>query len=57
MGEKGSPMFFPNLTVFEVGACIIFFLIFLRLGQQANGGGGRGGLDVISQMGLLLLMV
>lgn len=40
-GEKGSPIFFPNLTVFEEGACIIFFLIFLRLGQEANGGGGE----------------
>lgn len=41
-GEKGSPMFFPNLKVFEVGACIIFFLFFfLRLGQEANGGVGE----------------
>ena len=51
-------MFFPNLVVFEVGACIIFFFNFLRLGQEVNGGGGMGGgLDVHSQMGVLLLMV
>ena len=32
-------MFFPNLAVFEAGAYIIFFCNFLRLGQEANGGG------------------
>lgn len=51
----------PKSGSFEVGACIICSLIlFLRLGQEANEGGvgwGGGGLDVSSEMGVLLLMV
>lgn len=56
-GEKGSPMFFPNLKVFEVGACIIFFLFFFAFGAGGKWGSGGGGLDVSSEMGVLLLMV
>ena len=39
---KASPISFPKVAVFQVGPCIIFFLIFFCVwGRQMEG--GRGG--------------
>lgn len=44
---KASPISFPKVAVFQVGPCIIFFLIFFCVwGRQMEG--GRGGVDVSS---------
>lgn len=51
----------PKSGSFEVGACITCSLIFCVWGRRQMkegwGGGGGGGLDVSSEMGVLLLMV
>lgn len=44
---KASPISFPKVAVFQVGACIIFFLIFFVFGAGKWRGAG-GGVDVSS---------